>query len=81
MYLYSDNNALVGVIVAGNGNSDKSKVNIILDSPEPPAEIPRSNLPFPPKELPELLESIVASGTPGNAVVSSKTEPSCNVIV
>ena len=33
--LYNPNKALVGVIAAGNGNSDKSNVRIIFDSPEP----------------------------------------------
>ena len=63
LLLNRDNNAVVGVMAAGNGNSERSNVRIIFDSPDPPAEIPRFSFPlFPSNEL-GLLESIVASGT------------------
>ena len=80
MALYSDNRALVGVIAAGNGNSERSNDSIILDSPEPPDEIPSSRRPLSPKEVLGRFESIVASGTPGNDPVSENTEPSYKVI-
>ena len=53
----------------------------MLDSPEPLAEIPKSNCPLSPSAELGLLESIVASGTPGRLSVSSKTEPSNKVTV
>ena len=46
---YRLNKAPVGVIAAGNGNSDKSNVSKILDSPEPPEEIPKSKSPLFPR--------------------------------
>ena len=73
--LYNPNKALVGVIAAGNGNSDKSNVRIIFDSPEPAADIPKSSWPLSPSAELGRLESIVASGTPGKSPVSSNTEP------
>ena len=76
LFLYSDNNALVGVIADGNRSSDRSNVRIIFDSPEPPEEIPKSNSPFSPNAVFALFESIVESGTPGNLPEFSNTEPS-----
>ena len=81
LFLYNESKALVGVIAVGNGISERSNVRIMLDSPEPPAEIPKSSPPLSPRLVLGLLESIVASGTPGRLPVSSKTEPSYKVTV
>ena len=79
--LYNDSKALVGVIAVGNGNSDRSNVRIIFDSPEPAADIPKSSWPLSPSAELGRLESIVASGTPGRLPESSNTDPWYKVTV
>ena len=74
LVLYRLSRALVGVIAEGNGISDRSKVSITRDSPEPLEGTPNSNG-FWLAALFGLLESMLASGTPGKSPVFSKTDP------
>ena len=50
-------------------------VRIILDSPEPPSDIPKSNWVLIPRAELALLESMLASGTPGKSPEFSNTDP------